>query len=296
MKRILVLLLALALAVTAFAACNKTPDADPTEPVDASEFSTTEPGETDLPEETSAPDETSLIDATSVDETTAEADPSETTTAAASDPTAMNKTQLIQYYNDAINLVRSAKPGYTRNEVLKINNFKTSLLGGAIDGLINGVVKNVMPGDPEVESKSKGASNVDHFYHPHQTSAVRESDVSSITAKKEGANYVITLKLGSETNPAQGGASKYSRAMFIQTRQEVLDSLSNSGLTGDVNNVTLTYHDGQSTITVNDKGQIIKASCGFFVDVDGKDMHIAVFNPDIVAYQQSDWTYSGFSW
>ena len=299
-KRVLVFLLALC-TIAALASCNKTPEIEPTEPVvNTEDYTDTEPIETEpieLPnagpeDETSAPDEPATEEPTSV-EATGEG---EATTEAAADPTTMNKTQLVQYYNDAVNLVRTGKPGYSKTEVLKVNDFKTSILGGAADSLISGVVKNAMPGNPETSSKKKGEDNVDHFMMDQQTSKVGVNDVSSISAKKEGANYVITLTVGSEVNPAKNGASKFSRVFQIQTRQEVLDSLAGHGLTGTVENTTLTYRDGKSVITVNEKGQIIKASTGFFVDADGKKMKIAILNPDIVAYQQSNWEYSNFNW
>jgi len=297
MKRILVLLLALALVLTAFAACGKTPAEEITEPANADEFTTAAlPEETDPPEETAPPEETTepgtVPEETTVDGATTVAE----TTIAAADPTTMNKEQLIQYYNDAVNAVRAAKPGYTKVEVLKVNDFKTSILGGAVDGLISGVVKNAMPGDPETSSKKKGESNVDHFMMDQQASAVKLSDLTNISAKKEGSNYVITLTVGPEVNPAKKGGSKFSRVFQIQTREEVLDSLAGNGLTGTVENTTLTYRDGKSEITVNEKGQIIKASTGFYVDVVGKSMHIAIFNPDITAYQQSNWEYSNFTY
>jgi len=301
MKRILVLLLALAMAFTVFAACGKTPEIEPTEPVINTEDYTTEaPPETDPPEETTVPgEETEPTDETTTeapaDEPTSEGETT-TTVAAVADPTTMNKTQLIQYYNDAVNLVRSGKPGYTRVEVLKINSFKSSLAGGILDGLLTSVVKSLMPGDPKTSTKNKNADNVDHFFIEQAASNVGVNDVTSITAKKEGANYVITLTLGNEVNPAKKGASKYSRVFFVQTRREVLDDLANNGLTADEANATLTYNSGKSVITVNDKGQIIKASQGFHVDAAAKQAKLSMFTFDLVADQQSDWTYSNFSW
>jgi len=302
-KRVLVFLLALC-TIAALAACNKTPAIEPTEPVINPEDYTTEaPTETEAPalpgtddddpeldpEATTEPDPSTELPTTIVDPSATEA-----TTVAAADPTTMNKEQLVSYYNDAVNAVRAAKPAYTKVEVLKVNDFKTSILGGAADGLISGVVKNAMPGNPDTSTRKKGDSNVDHFFIEQAASDVKTGDLASITAKKEGANYVITLTLGNEVNPERRGASKYSRVFQIQTRQDVLDNLAGNGLTGDVNNCTLTYRDGKAVVTINEKGQIIKASTGFYVDADAKKMKIAIFNPDIVAYQQSNWEYSNF--
>lgn len=209
-------------------------------------------------------------------------------------PLTLSKNELIQYYNDAINRVRNDRPGYTRTEVLKITGVKTSLLGGAADGAINGVLKNQMPGDPSVSQRSKGENNADHFFNPLQVSNVLPSDVTSISAKKEGDNYVVTLTLGQEINPATDGFSKYSRMFFIATRQDVLDALEINGVTSDVNNTSLTYHDGKSVITVNGEGQIIQAHGEFLVGAETKQAKVAVFTMDITAYQSSAWDYSNF--
>lgn len=305
-KRVLVFLLALC-TIAALASCTKPPAIEPTEPVVNPEDYTTAAPETDPPvlpgmdDVTEPPEEPTTIEPASEDPATEEptsvVDPSATTvttTAAAADPTKMGKEELVKYYNDAVNAVRAAKPAYTKVEVLKINDFKTSIAGGIADGLIKPLVKNMMPGDPETTSRKKGEDNVDHFFIEQATSAVKAGDLSSITAKKEGANYVITLTLGKENNPERKGASKYSRVFQIQTRQDVLDELAGGGLTGDAKDCIMTYRDGKAVVTINEKGQIIKASTGFYVDVDAKNMKISFLNPDIVAYQQSNWEYTNF--
>ena len=296
MKRVLTLLLALALAtcaLAAFASCDKTPDLEVTEPVVNPEEYTTEapPIETDpsivLPG-TEDETETTVPETTEAAETTTEADPA--------DPTAMNKEQLTQYYNDAVNAVRAAKPAYNRVEVLKINSVKTSLAGGILDGLLNPIVKNLMPGEPKNTSKKKGENNVDHFFIEQQTSAVKASDLASITAKKVGANYVLTLTLGNETNPERKGASKYSRVFQIQTRQDVLNDLAKDGLTAEVSNAKLTYNKGKAVVTINEKGQVIEAHTEFFVDAEAKKAKLSMFTFDLTAYQQSNWDYTGFQY
>ena len=302
-KRVLVFLLALC-TIAALASCTKTPAVEPTEPVINTEDYTTEaPSETEPPvlpgtdDDNPASEEPTTIDPASEDPSTelstSEVDPS-ATTAVAADPTKMGKEELVKYYNDAVNAVRTAKPAYTKVEVLKINSIETSLAGGILDGLLNPIVKNLMPGDPETSSRKKSEDNVDHFFIEPQASAVKAGDVASISAKKEGANYVVTITMGNEVNPARGGTSKYSRVFQIQTRKDVLDQLAGNGLTAEVDNSTLTYHDGKAVVTINEKGQIIKASTGFFVDASAKKAKLSMFTFDLIAYQQSNWEYTNF--
>ena len=296
LSSVLAILLALAM-LGMFAACGG--GDKETTVADTTVETTTEPESEDVVATTAPEGDTSDATETTVDDAVTEpgATTVETTTEAADvDPTKMNKDQLVKYYNDAINLVRSGKPGYTKSEVLKIDSVKTSVLGGMVDGIVNGIVNDKMPGTPNVSSKNKGENNVDHFMNPETTSAIRVSDVSSITATKSGDSYVITLNLGTATNPAKNGGSAYSRLVFISSSQDVLDELSGSGVQGDPKNCVLSYRGGKSVITVNAKGQITKAHSEFFVDADAKSVKVSIISGDIVAYQSSKWDYTNFVW
>ena len=212
------------------------------------------------------------------------------------DPTLMNKEQLVQYYNDAVNYVRNAKPGYTRTELQKINGLQISMVGGMVDGLLNSIIRDKMPGDPIVTYKSKGQSNAGDFLNRQDISFIRTGDVASITAKKEGDNYVITITLGSEINPAKDGHSQYSRLFSIATRQDILNELSDSVISCDLNNVTLKYHSGKSVITVDRDGKIIKAHTRFLVDADAKPVKLSIFTFDLTVNQETMNDYTNFSY
>ena len=308
-RSILAILLALC-TVAVFAACNGNSKIDPTEPLvttDITDEPDTEPVVVDPvtdPTEDDTITEEPEIETEAPTEATTEAPSGATTVTTtkvtttakpAADPTKMNKDELIKYYNERMNYVRDKKPAFTRVTVQKIDKIKTSLLGGIADGIVNSIVKSYMPGDPETVNVKKGQNNVDDFFVIQKTFNVKPGDVTSATAAKSGNNYVITLKLGNEVNPAKDGTSKYSRVFAIATRQDILDELKGT-VEGDVNKTTLTYHGGFAEITVNPKGEIIGAKGNFFVDADAKDAKAKGLKLDLVANQSTTNTYTNFSW
>ncbi len=316
MKKSLFTILALLLTVVmlgTFAACNTNDD-----PTEATTTEAIEPlTEEALPEETSAIEDTSDADITSeepglsedaaaaaaatastsvVTSKSGDTTAATTTTAATGKtPDKMNKEELVKYYNDAVNNVRDKKPQISRTEVLKIKSVKLSLGGGMADGIASRLVNDKMPGNPESSTIAKGKDNTGDFMTVTSRSVAKASDVTSASATKSGENYVITLTLGNETNPAKDGSSKYSRFFSIATRQDVLDDIKDV-VTADVNKCTLTYNGGKVVITVNPEGQIIKAHGEFKVDADAKEVKVGPLKSDLIAYQISTNDYTNFKY
>ena len=278
MKKFLALLLT-AMMVTGFAACNS---AEPTK------GDATDPATTEI---------TTAAEITSEQPTTEPTTSEEETTAAEeglADPTGLSKAELVEWYNERLNHVRSAKPKISREAVHRIDKFETTLLGGVADGIINNLVEKNMPGDPEFTVTPKGKANNGEFLSTTATSNVRASDVTSITAHKEGDNYLIAFSLGEETNSAKDGASKYSRVFNIVSAKEVMDGVAPVGIVGDPSNATLVYSNGKVTVTVNPQGEIIKATTYSDLVIYAKQVKVSAFKFDLTVYEQSYSTYSGF--
>jgi len=209
-------------------------------------------------------------------------------------PVGMSKPELIAWYNERVNHVREAKPGMTREETLKILEINLSLLGGAADGIVNYGVSRFMPGDAVTETRQKGAENKGFFFGDMARPVIRESDAKSITAKQEGGNYVVTLLLVNETNPLNDGVSTHSRVASPATRQDVLDTVAEIGVSGDIEKAALYYHSGKLVITVNPKGEIIRVNAEFFVDADCKQVKWTILTSDLTAKQYSQQVFTNF--
>jgi hypothetical protein len=209
------------------------------------------------------------------------------TTAAALgfDPQRMEKAELIRFFNDAANEVRSKRPKITGWVVNQI----TSLKAGVVpEALTRPIIKALMPGDREDNSAAKGAENSDVFLAEEKAyaSKLREGDVTSYKVAKSGANYVITLNIKNHTNPPKGDVNAYGRVFDFQTPRQLKEELG-SMATVDEKNVQLNYHDGYVTMTVNSSGKVVKTVSDFQVKAYATDAKIAVFKVNVEATQHS---------
>lgn len=263
-----------AAALTGFAACGK----------EAAEPPTTAAPETATAAEPAAAGAADETDATEADATTA----AQAGTAAPEglpDPVGMSKAELAAWYNDRVNYMRGKKPAFTRVETLRIERIDTSM-GRLADGIINPIMRTFMPGDPVTDHYPKGTGSAGVSFSKFEKSVVRASDPASISAKKEGNNYVLTLTLGRETNPAPDGSSVYSRLFTVITRQELLASLEGV-LEADPDKATMVYHSGRVELTVNQKGEIIAASASCQIDVEARDVKAGPIKVDTLSVKQS---------
>jgi len=236
---------------------------------------------------------------TAQDETTAAPDESTTEAATAAEgaksPAEMNRAELVAYYNDAINLVRTQRPGFTRVETLRIDSVETSL-GSVANWIIDRGKDLFMPGNPETVVYPKGADNLEHFANWHQVSQLQPSDVASASARRSGENYVITITLGRETNPTANGSNGYSRMFSIITREDILRELDGFA-TADPNRATMVYHGGRVEYTINPQGQIIAGSIRFQVEMEAVDVRAFFLTAEtLTAKQTSSHAYSNFIW
>jgi len=290
MKKALISILALLLTaamLTGFAACGKkaaeTPTTATAETKTAAESVAGEAGHEPTTEEaTTYAGETGTADAdATTDAQAANAVPEE----GVLNPVGMAKAELVEWYNDRINYMREKKPAFTRVETLKIERIDTSM-GRLADGIINPIMNMFMPGDPTTDHCPKGTGNAGIAFSKYDKSVVRASDPASVSAKKEGGNYVITLTLGSETNPAPDGSSIYSRFFTVMTRQDLLHELEGF-LEADPNKATMVYHSGKVVLTVNQKGEIIGTSMGCKIDVEAREVKAGPIKADTLSVKQS---------
>jgi len=298
MKNILVSITAFLLAaalLAGFTACGKETmeAAGETTIAAATEFTAEEPTTAgpaaDIP--TEVPDETATASSSAENQTT---QPADTVPESLPNPVDMAKAALIEWYNDRIRGVREQRPGMTRVSTLNILAIETTLLGGMIDGIVNAAIRRFMPGEPVTETIEKGKNNRDFFLGSMAVPVLRPVDVSSITAKREGGNYVIAILLRSETNPKNDGVSTYARIGNPATGQDILDKVGEMGITGDEEKVTLFYRDGKLAVTVNPAGEIIGWSGEFFCDAQAKEVRAALLRTDLTARQHAQHVFSDF--
>ena len=311
---ILATLLTLAMIFT-LAACGDKPD-DPTESdtttvddtidvvvtdpvVDTTEFIEDTTDETSTDEDT-----TTEADPNVTTDPTATTDPNTTTKAPEADPFAppanlgsLGKAEQVAYFNKVANRVRTDKPGFTQDYSKIISNMKftgvVSLVQGIIDNLVAGLTGAE---DPKVVAKGK--DNKGDFLSEITPFELKASDVASISSKKSGNNWVMTVKIISETNPAKPTGSANARAYSIASRQEVLDEITGfaSVITADVNDASLLYNGGTINLTVNEKGQVIAGDYIFLVNATANNVKISILSTNVTALMTVNSKYRDFKW
>ena len=302
---VLAILLALAM-VGVFAACGggggTTTEAPTTE-----DLFTTEPPT----EETTEPEITSDTEITDPDQPTTEAptEPGATTDPNATDAPAdkfappanlntLGKAEQLAYFNLVANKVRDEKPGFSTEYLEKIEKISLSGAAAIANPIVEMVKNQLMPGEWKYETFAKGTDNKGKFLSEITPFELRSGDVASINSVKSGENWVMTVKIVSENNPAKPTGSANARAYPIASRQEVFDEITGISdlISADINNATLRYHSGYITLTVNPKGQVIAGEFQFQVDAKADNVKISIVTTNVTAPQSTTKKYKSFVW
>jgi hypothetical protein len=200
--------------------------------------------------------------------------------------------------------VNRERPGHTQVQVLRIESLDfTGLVGAApIQAIINTIVNNLMPGDPETRVRTPGQDTQYYWMSnsPNFGSNLRTQDITRITSTRQGNNWRIEVRVRDEVNP-QHFVSSHGRISSIQTREQIVAAIMDDApVSGDPNNATVRYQNGFAWVVVNPQGQIIEAANGFDVNaqINGARIGGGVIgvNTDVTAHQTSRWTYNNFRW
>ncbi len=205
-------------------------------------------------ESTAAPVESTAAPVTLPPETTA-APVTEPPTEAPKTPDMMSADELLAYYNETLNRVKSENLGFNKSKLTSILDLQLS--NSAANTLV-GFVKGMLLKDTADEtSVAKGQSGKDVFSPPGKdyVSILKPEDVTNVKCEKSGNNYVITVNVVGETNPAEGSAM--SRGFDFMTVDDVMNIYAPKvGATVARENVEVVFSDCYGVLTVGANGQI----------------------------------------
>ncbi|MCL2194656.1 MAG: hypothetical protein FWB76_01765 [Oscillospiraceae bacterium] len=213
---------------------------------------------------------------------------------------ALGQAAQLEYFNAVVNRVRNERPGFEMREQLRIeteNMTFTSRLISTIQPVVNSIVSRVMPGTPEYHTIARGANNQGYFMSLNpQASTLRSQDITSISSRREGNNWVMEVRVREETNP-QHVTGQHARVSFIMDRDEVIEIITGAGpVSINPENVIVVIRNGVVRITVNAEGQIIAAERSANLRGDFTDARVAGIRTDGMIPQSSSWHYSNFVW
>jgi len=211
---------------------------------------------------------------------------------------ALSQAGQLAYFNLVVNRVRTEKPGFQQREMLRIDSMQTSLMGGVLDDMLNGIIGNLMPSEWVERSVDAGQANEGLFLSENaNASDLRPEDISSIKIAKEGKYWVIEVGVKDALNPQPGLGSTVSRIAPMQTREEIVAEIVGVGsITADPADASVRYHSIFARVTVNEEGKVIAAANGFQVRAQVNNVTVSVFTMDVAATQNSEWQCAYFDW
>lgn len=228
-------LTAAALLVLSMAACGGNDDTESTAPVDDTN-SVVE----DIPaddtnasnEDVSGESDTAASNDTS---DTAKAEEGDNNTTAPANATSLSKDEAVALFNKATATKSKSGNRYTKVDLVEVP-------GGAI---LSGALSPLLP-NPDKATAIKSLPN----------GTMNASDFSSVTAKKSGNNWVLTMNVKTETAPNTAANSRAFEELPQSEIDKALGSLSVSPMSG----VKFTYSGGTINATVTADGQLVSAT------------------------------------
>lgn len=230
-------LTAAALLVLSMAACGGNDDTESTAPVDDTN-SVVE----DIPaddtnasnEDVSGESDTAASNDTS-DTAKTEEGGDKTPTSSSSNSDTLSKDEAVALFNKATANKSKSGNRYTKVDLVEVP-------GGAI---LSGALSPLLP-NPDKATAIKSLPN----------GTMNASDFSSVTAKKSGNNWVLTMNVKTETAPNTAANSRAFEELPQSEIDKALGSLSVSPMSG----VKFTYSGGTINATVTADGQLVSAT------------------------------------
>ncbi|MGN1480142.1 MAG: hypothetical protein ACI4XH_10260 [Acutalibacteraceae bacterium] len=169
------------------------------------------------------------------------------------------KAAQLNYFNTAVNKIKSQKVGYTKHHVMEVK--------GNVDGIPSWLVGLVTK--DKTTTMAKGADNTDDFpvggYN--WVSKLTMNDIKDITFKQSGDNYEFYITLGQEKNPSKGNSS-YGRIFSVIDANGAAEMVG-----GALKSITMMYHDGYAKAVINSKtGRVISAEFSATADIEANIM------------------------
>ncbi|MCR4616439.1 MAG: hypothetical protein K5756_09880 [Clostridiales bacterium] len=225
--------------------------AAPTQDVSTQEAPTQEATtQADVPDETSESVPAPTV--TQEDETTVTAIPS-------------TIPEIVEYFNAASNAIKVDKPGYTATNSHKIGKITSE---SKFIEKVAGWIVPMFDEDPKVTTVAKGAN---HNNYPvagqSWSSKLEPSAVSSATCIEKGDNYIIEIKLKSESLadlPKDPSKTNHGKVVSVLTADEVYTETDKFKSIASIESFAPTYSNSFIKCTVNkNTGKVVNSEYHF---------------------------------
>ncbi|MCL2513103.1 MAG: hypothetical protein FWF08_04295 [Oscillospiraceae bacterium] len=168
----------------------------------------------------------------------------------------LTKEQIFEIFSISLNNVKIAKPGFTRDSIMQVEDIKTSVASS----IVSAIQPILFPEKLETVQIGKGEPCDALFSPDGKDYAVRLSpeDIGDIKIEREGENYAITLTMPETVNPNYAD-SPYAGVFTVITLEDVMRDYVGKipGATVAIENIKLRYHGCWAKATVNPYGEVI---------------------------------------
>ena len=170
-------------------------------------------------------------------------------------PDGMTSTELLAYFNDTLNKIKTQNVGFTKTKKTDVLDLQ---LSNSAANTVVGMVKNaLLSSNSDVQTVPKGNPGVNVFSPTGKNyiSTLTDADVTSVSCTKNGADYVIKVAVKGETNPGEGSAM--SRAFDYITVDDVMSTYAPKvNATVERSNVQVVFSDCTAELTVDAAGHV----------------------------------------
>lgn len=206
---------------------------------------------TTQPAATAAP----VTQAAPAPESTTAAPAPESTTAAVT-PDQLSTTDLLMFFNNTLNRIKSERIGFKKTKLTSILDLQLS--NSAANTLVSFVKGALLSETADETTVTKGQDSTNVFSPSGKAyvSQLAFQDINSIDCLKNGDSYVISVKIRGETNPAPDG-SIMSRCFDFITVDDVVNIYAPKvGATVARENIQVVFSDCTATLTCTADGAI----------------------------------------
>lgn len=214
-------------------------------------------------------------------------------------PSAMNRDELLAYFNTALNNVKSSKAGFTKS---KLTSIKDLHLSNSTANSLVGMVKGALLSETEeVTPVTKGSSS-DGVMSPSGKSFVSNltaADITDISAVQSGSSYTVTVKVKGETNP-DTTSSACSKIFDFMTVDDVVNIYAPKvGATVSREKIEVVFANCYAKAVIDASGRVTSYETyveGEMNMYDASIKKIITINTDLKILLGSTTKYSGFQY
>lgn len=139
------------------------------------------------------------------------------------DPLSMTKQELIDYFNENLNKIKSDFPAFNRAKQTLVKDIVLS--NGLANSLVSVVKDALLSEEVETKTATKGQSNMELMSPDGErfVSQLTLSDVKDISVTSQGGNYIVTVLLPDAVNPDKESGA-YAKIFNFITVDDVVNT------------------------------------------------------------------------